>query len=129
MHFYQRASTMRVMIMPPTEIPQIDWAISTFLIALADVCSSAVLINVSVLFRERLGWVIPHKSQSAFAGTRQIGHLNSDCVPRIEANRVLDSHMSSEDNRTNCEGPTIPHNLRRVSQLSTGQVDGLPGRH
>ena len=102
------------MIMTPTKIPRIDWVTSFFLVALPDVCSLALAINVRVLFRERLGWVIPHKSQSSFAGTRQIGHLNSDCAPRIKASRVLDNRISSEDDGVSYEGPTIPHSLQRV---------------
>jgi len=80
---------MKVMTVPLTEIPRIDWVVSFFLAAVADVCSLALAINVRVLFRDRFGWGLPHKSESAFAGTRQIGHLNSDCAPRIEASRVL----------------------------------------
>ena len=99
----------------PTEIPLIDWAPSFFLAAFAVVCLPALSINVKVLFRERLGWEVPHRSQSTFAGTRQIGHLNSDCAPRIKASRVLDSDMSNGD-RTSDQGPTILHNLQRVLQ-------------
>ena len=41
--------------MSPTGIPRIDWVASLFFVAVADVCSLALAINVRVLFRERVG--------------------------------------------------------------------------
>ena len=114
LHVHQHPSITEATITPPTETPRIDWVMSVFLIALADVCSLALAINVRVLSRERFGWVVPHKSQSTFAGTRQIGHLNSDCTPRISARRVLGDNVSGGDNVESCGGPTTPRNLQRV---------------
>ena len=112
----------------PTEIPRIDCAASVFFTALADDCSLALAINVRVLFREHSGWVVPHKSQSAFVGTRQMGHLNSDCAPRIEASLVLNYQVSDEGDVAGHGELTIPHNHQRGWQQSVDQAEGM-NRH
>ena len=46
---------MTLMTAMLTGTPRIDWVISCFLLAVADSCSLALSISVSVLFRDRSG--------------------------------------------------------------------------